>query len=111
MPPARRIHVDTDHIIATIASDAAESMLAALERTRWYKEPQRGETLALAEWVPRNLAHLAGYPLTPSERIRHQQAMRQLEADGLVHLDARHVRLSDAGKELAAKLKGASGHE
>jgi hypothetical protein len=35
------------------------------------------------DWVPRNLETLAGKPLTSSERIRHQQAMRAMEGDGL----------------------------
>jgi len=46
----------------------------------WHKERQRVE----ARGIPYDLPRFAGRDLTPSERIRHQQAVRRLEAAGKV---------------------------
>ena len=123
MPPARTIIVDTATILRNIAEQAEQQRLDAHataadkaafwlndglhlgsspERRQKLAERDRAEELArllpLAPWVPRNLESLAGKPLTSSERIRHQQAMRALEVDGFVELEPRHVRLTDAGR-------------
>jgi hypothetical protein len=55
-------------------------------------------------WFPRDLAAIAGRPITASERIRYQQAVRKIEEDGLLCIDNRHLKLSPAGHEL---LEGA----
>ena len=108
MPPKRTIHVDTNRILTSIAEQAAEQHTAALERTATYRDQERVQVLEVAAWVPRNLEALAGKPLTPSERIRHQQAMRKLEADGLVRLDTVHVRLTEAGRAFVDRWKSES---
>ena len=98
MPPPRRIIPDPSRMLASIRQTAAEQREAALARTIHYAESQRQEALRLARWVPRDLAALAGHPLTASERKRHQEALRRLEVDGLVVLDSRHVRLTEVGE-------------
>jgi hypothetical protein len=97
MPPPRTIHVDRLTILANIRQAAAEQLEAALVRTATYREQERVGVLALAAWVPRDLQRLAGKLLTPSERKRHQEALRAMAAEGLVALDARHVKLLPAG--------------
>jgi hypothetical protein len=104
MPPKQTIHVDTNRILTSVASQAASQHAAALERTVHYRAQERQQVLALAVWVPRDLVALTGKLLTPSERIRTQQAIRQLEVDGLVDLDARHIRLTEAGRKMAKQL-------
>src|SRR5687768_6172226 len=97
MPPSRTIHVNRLTILRSIASIAAAQRTAALERTTYFREKERREVLAMAQWAPRDLSRLAGKVLTPSERKRHQEALRQMEFDGLVRLDCRHVRLTSLG--------------
>src|SRR5262245_60481838 len=101
MPPPRTIHVDRPKMLQTIRQLAAEQRVAALERTVYYDEPRRQEVLAMAHWVPREVSRLAGKPLTPSERKRHQEALRAMADEGLVLLNGIHVRLTDAGVEAA----------
>ena len=103
MPPPKRIFIDTDRILRTIAAIAQEQREASWRETGGWG----GTTLAHrqqhadnANWVARDLQLLLGQTLTASERIRAQQAMRRLEADGLVALDSRHVRLTDAGRAI-----------
>lgn len=48
-----------------------------------------------------NLQQWAGRALTDSERIRHQQAVRQLESDGLLVRAGRRVSLTAAGWQAA----------
>jgi predicted nucleic acid-binding protein len=104
MPPQRTIIVDTNRILANIYRQAAGQHEAAMAGTVPFREQERQETLREALWVPRKLEVLAEKSLTASERIRHQQAMRKLEADGLVILDTVFVRLTEAGKALAKQL-------
>jgi hypothetical protein len=54
-----------------------------------------------AAWPEQDLARWAGRPLTDSERIRHQQAVRQLVADGLLERDGRRVTVTPAGWQAA----------
>lgn len=109
MPPPKTIFVDTDRMLRSIAEQAEEQRAAALIRTADFGAPQRQEALRLAAWVPRNLVSLAGRKLTPSERKRHQEAIRRMEIDGLVCLGARHVRITDAGRaRLAERVEEAA---
>jgi hypothetical protein len=105
MPPAKTIFVDVPQMLRNALRIGTEQAAAA---NAWHDahpmmrgEEVRHEDLQRAEWVPRNLELLAGKPLTASERIRHQQALRRMEADGLVDLAPRFVRLTDAGREAA----------
>lgn len=50
-----------------------------------------------AFWQPQDLERWAGRLLTASERIRHQEAIRQLDAAGLIDRDGRRVALTAAG--------------
>ena len=97
MPPPRTIHVDRTNMLLTILHLATEQTARAMERTIWYAEPQRNETLAMALWVPREVSRLAGKPLSPSERKRHQEALRAMADEGLVLLNGIHVKLTTAG--------------
>jgi hypothetical protein len=104
MPPARSIFIDTNHILRSIAEQASEQREDAIRRTEnlMHREQLLQEALEDAQWVARDLVALTGRALTASERIRAQQAVRRMEADGLIQLDMRHVRLTDAGREALA---------
>lgn len=100
MPPARTIIVDVDRMLAAVAEVAAEQQAAALSQLvgTMHAEERRPEAIEESQWVARDLARLAGRLLTASERIRHQQAVRQMAADGLIELRPRWVRLTDKGR-------------
>lgn len=110
MPPQRTLHVDVNKLLATIATHAEAQRAATRERLSVdsFGPDVARDLVDQARWAPRDLTWLAGRPLTASERIRHQQAMRKLEADGLVVLGTRHVRLTEAGREHVAKLQRAA---
>lgn len=101
MPPAKTIFVDKAAMLQTVLTTAAEQAAAAEEETRHMMHGYLAlpKLLAKAEWVNREVSFLAGRPLTASERIRHQQALRELAADGLVEVGTRQCRLTDAGRE------------
>ena len=108
----RSIIIDCSALLTAIASDicddvaAIDAELSQLQgdgNTAWtpfgYRS-HRSYLLRLREdsfSVEQNLSRWAGRPLTDSERIRHQQAVRQLEADGLIVRDGRQVSLTPAG--------------
>jgi hypothetical protein len=59
-----------------------------------------------ARGVVYDVAKFAGRPLTPSERIRWQQATHALAAAGLVEVSSqRYVRPTEAGLAKAAELE------
>lgn len=91
MPPPKTIFVNRSAILANIARIASEQHAAALaEKYDFHRERK----LSRWVWVPRDLPLLAGKPLSASERKRHQEALRAMEAEGLIVLDTRHVRLA-----------------
>jgi hypothetical protein len=107
MPPTRTIIVDRYKLLESIQRLAAEQHADALDRTVHYREQERDDALMRAQWVPRDLGRLAGRPLTPSERKRHQQAIVAMEAEGLVSLGVRLVKLLPAGAEFLAERHSA----
>lgn len=102
MPPAKSIFVDKERILARVAEVAAAQAASTNDyhdgTPLMYGDEIRQRKLLRDAWVARDLEDLAGKPLTASERIRHQQAIRQLEADGLVELEPRWVKLTEAGR-------------
>ena len=102
MPPPRTIHVDTRQILASIRDIALAQLPEALALCK-YSSDREAEAAAMASWVPRKLDRLAGKPLTASERKRHQQALRQMEADGLIWIDTIHVKLTPLGRQRLAE--------
>lgn len=107
MPPRPSIIVDRIGLLRAIQR-AAQDDLKAAERALgprpWHG--RIGELLAAREvaeagWTHYDLQRFVGRDLTPSERIRHQQAIRELEAAGLVELSgvrATAVRITELGR-------------
>ncbi len=114
MPPKKTIIVDPDQLLTAIG----DIIMAAIAETQraiaahgerhtaksgmdyldWSARKQDLEhDQEAAAWAPCDLRRFAGHDLTPSERIRHQQAIRQLEADGLVIRDRREIGITRAG--------------
>lgn len=112
MPPQRTIIVDTDRMLTTIAAIAAKQHAAVVAdheaQPEFYYEGRLEAELSDAKWAPRDLQILAGKSLTASERIRHQQAIRRLADDGLVVLDTRNAKLTNAGLQHVAQLQEAA---
>jgi hypothetical protein len=117
MPPARTIHIDRDYILQSIARLSSEHLAdVAAERAEW-ATPRHGYCLTGAVtwwwdhyeegWVARDLCKLTGKALSPSWRIRAQQAVRELEAAGLVETLPRWIRLTEAGRaRIGAEVDG-----
>ena len=109
MPPPKTLFVDVLKILKTIRTLEADQVAEAKEQLAGlmhYGEPYIQRELETARWVPRDLCLLAGRFLTPSERKRHQEALRKMEREGLIAIDTRHVMLLPPG---LAKLEAAKG--
>lgn len=115
----RTILIDPMAVLAGIAAATAEELaaiaaeqeeldrrLAAGSISRFHCTQEKHQLDLEREEIERvgveyNLVRFAGRQLTPSERIRFQQAIRQLEAEGLVAIHgakARRVRLTTEGQ-------------
>jgi len=101
MPPQRQIIVDTNKILQSIYDTSEQQQQAAREKYHGLMRGAEALPAALAEacWVKRNVSTLAQTLLTPSERKRWQEGLRQLIADGLVDAVASWVRLTDKGRD------------
>ncbi|BBO34730.1 hypothetical protein [Lacipirellula parvula] len=86
-------------MLRNIADAAARQHGAAVERSKFFREQERTSALAEAQWVRRRVASFAAMVLTPSQAKRHQQALVEMGADGLVELTPSHVRVTDKGRE------------
>lgn len=105
MPPRRTIIVDRDAILAGIKRAVAEDVdnfsaeLDAEVAAKNYLTGRLRGALRQAKdgWTKYDLPRFVGRELTPSERIRHQEAIRDMEANGLVEIfgaKAREIRLT-----------------
>src|SRR5262245_58654882 len=94
MPRRRTIYVDEMQLLARISNYADEY------RCRHKQNAQIG--------VKYDLPAFAGRQLTPSERIRHQEAIRRLEGRRLVRLyggRASRLEITKRGREAMAAGK------
>ena len=99
----KSIFVDRRKLLRSIAADITQAV-AAVDRkiskqgfSTCYLDLERNH----AFWPMQDLSAWAGRELTPSERLRHQEAIRKLEHDGLIERQTRYVTLTEAGWDKA----------
>lgn len=115
MPPPRTIIVDVEALYAAIASawqadcveaacnieTAEETQQAAHGKNLWANAAARSAARHYAELLALgtryDLERFAGRALTASERIRHQQAVRSLEAAGKVERIGQRIKPTKEG--------------
>lgn len=97
----KTIFVNRKKLLAAIASQIIADVGAVDERAAalgfWTDELRLERNHA--GWPEQNLSRWAARELTPSERLRHQQVIQQLEQDGLIRRQTRYLTLTPRGWE------------
>jgi len=95
----KTIFVDRRKLLRAIAEEIVQAV-AAVDREiskLGFSTRELDTKRNHALWPTQDLSGWAGRELSPSERIRFQEAVRKLEHEGLIRRQNRYITLTEAG--------------